>query len=412
MIRQHAGLSVGQFCSLAGIPRSTWYRQRERTLGGSPARGPWPRPVRRKMEAVVHAYALKYPAWGHRKIWALTLARGHEVSMSTVYRIMLERGLVHPARYQAERRELAKARKATFHDPPRRRNRVWQTDFSELETRAGGIWQMGGVVDHPLVSVSFATATDGYGLTTTGELVKSADGGASWQSTALAVPGVTLCFSSRDIGYVADSQGNVYQTTDGGSSWSEDHQQTDIPSGYAPFWSYLACDASSVWQGIRVVSPSLREEGYLVESNAAGSSTWRAVASHNPNIATPGTADVQSLGGLSSFQGKSLIVGIPARGFTIAAGSVSGPGQTPSAAENPPALPASSSLNALTADPAFFLRVIGSSSDGNQSWIYVVDAAVQGISSNYDTLVLTSTDGGRTWSIKNDSGTMYQPQYQ
>jgi putative transposase len=148
VIRQHAGLSVERFCSLAGIPRPTWYRQRRRALGGQPAKGPWPRPVRAKVEVVVHAYALRYPAWGHRKIWALTVVDGYQVSMSTVHRIMLERGLLHPRRYQAERRELAKARKATFHDPPTRRNRVWQTDFSELETRAGGIWQMGGVVDY------------------------------------------------------------------------------------------------------------------------------------------------------------------------------------------------------------------------------------------------------------------------
>ncbi len=96
----------------------------------------------------MHWLALRYPAWRHRKIWALTVARGYEVSMSTVYRIMFERGLVHPARYQGERRELAKARRAVFHDPPSRRNRVWQTDFSELETRASGIWQLGGVVDY------------------------------------------------------------------------------------------------------------------------------------------------------------------------------------------------------------------------------------------------------------------------
>jgi HTH-like domain len=83
----------------------------------------------------VHFLALRYPAWGHRKIWALAVARGYEVSVSTVYRIMFERGLVHPARYQGERRELAKARRAVFHDPPSRRNRVWQTDFSELEDR-------------------------------------------------------------------------------------------------------------------------------------------------------------------------------------------------------------------------------------------------------------------------------------
>lgn len=149
MIRVEAGLSVARFCAVAGVPRPTWYRMRERALGAErPPKGPWPSPKRREVEAVVHWLALRYPAWGHRKIWALTLARGYEVSMSTVYRIMLERGLVHPRRYQAERRELARARRAVFHDPPTRRNRVWQTDFSEYETRAGGVWQMGGVLDY------------------------------------------------------------------------------------------------------------------------------------------------------------------------------------------------------------------------------------------------------------------------
>jgi transposase InsO family protein len=148
MIRQQAGLSVERFCELAGVPRPTWYRQRARALGGRPAKGPWPRPARDRVTAVVHTYALRYPAWGHRKIWALTVADGHKVSQRTVHRILDERGLLHPRRYQAERRELARARKQTFHDPPSRRNRVWQTDFSEFETRAGGTWQLGGVVDY------------------------------------------------------------------------------------------------------------------------------------------------------------------------------------------------------------------------------------------------------------------------
>jgi putative transposase len=148
VIRRQAGLSVERFCSLAGIPRPTWYRQRQRALAGAPAKGPWPRPARDRVAAVVHAYALRYPAWGHRKIWALTIADGHRVSQRTVHRILDELGLLHPRRYQAERRELAKARKATFHDPPTRRNRVWQTDFTELETRAGGSWQMSGVLDY------------------------------------------------------------------------------------------------------------------------------------------------------------------------------------------------------------------------------------------------------------------------
>ena len=142
MIRLAAGLDVRRFCALADIPTTTWYRQRSRALGGRPPKGPWPRPVRDRVAAVVHAYALKYPAWGHRKIWALTVADGHTVSQRTVHRILDERGLLNGRRYQAERRELAQARRQAFHEPPTRRNRVWQTDFSEFETRAGGIWQL------------------------------------------------------------------------------------------------------------------------------------------------------------------------------------------------------------------------------------------------------------------------------
>lgn len=97
MIRLEAGLSVTRFRELAGISESTWYRQRARALGGRSAKGPWPQPVRDRVAAVVHAYALRYPAWGHRKIWALTIADGHRVSQRTVHRILQERGLCSTA---------------------------------------------------------------------------------------------------------------------------------------------------------------------------------------------------------------------------------------------------------------------------------------------------------------------------
>lgn len=47
-----------------------------------------------------------------------------------------------------ERRQLARARRNAFVAPPARRNRVWQTDFSELETAGQGVWQLGGLVDY------------------------------------------------------------------------------------------------------------------------------------------------------------------------------------------------------------------------------------------------------------------------
>lgn len=39
-------------------------------------------------------------------------------------------------------------RKRTFWDPPNRRNRVWQTDFTEFETRSGGTWRILPVIDY------------------------------------------------------------------------------------------------------------------------------------------------------------------------------------------------------------------------------------------------------------------------
>lgn len=62
-------------------------------------------------------------------------------------RALKARALLQPPGAGRERRELARKRKAAFGRVPARRNRVWQTDFSEHETLAG-VWQLGGVVDY------------------------------------------------------------------------------------------------------------------------------------------------------------------------------------------------------------------------------------------------------------------------
>ena len=147
-MRRQVGLSVSRFCEIAGVPRASWYRHARRAAEDLPARGPWPAPVRDRIEQPAAQLALEWPAWGHRKIHALLTVDGFEASQATVRRALARRGLLQPVGYQRERRELAKARKAAFVAPPARRNRVWQTDFSELETAGGGTWQMSGVVDY------------------------------------------------------------------------------------------------------------------------------------------------------------------------------------------------------------------------------------------------------------------------
>lgn len=149
MIRTEAAVSVSRFCELIGVPRRTYHHWLARHRVGNPTKGPWPAPVVDRIEPEVAKYATEWAAWGHRKVWALMGHDGHDVgSASSVARAMARRGLLQPVAYQAERRQLAQARRAVFVDPPTRRNRVWQMDFSEYETSTGGIWRLGGVVDY------------------------------------------------------------------------------------------------------------------------------------------------------------------------------------------------------------------------------------------------------------------------
>lgn len=57
------------------------------------------------------------------------------------------RDLLQPVDDQGRRRELARARKAAFADPPTGPHQVWQWDFSEDETTTGGIGRLAGVAD-------------------------------------------------------------------------------------------------------------------------------------------------------------------------------------------------------------------------------------------------------------------------
>lgn len=138
-----------RFLARLGIPVSTWYAWRAAHLHGRTVRR-WPARVVDPLEPRAAEEAHKYAAWGHRKIWAMLRADGVRVSASSVQRALRRRGLLLPRRYHAERRQLAAARRATFVEPPVRRNRVWQADFTEFETSRGGTWRI-------LVAVDYAT---------------------------------------------------------------------------------------------------------------------------------------------------------------------------------------------------------------------------------------------------------------
>jgi transposase InsO family protein len=218
MIRNDAQLTISRFTELIGVPRRTYTYRLAKHRAGDPEKGPWPAPVVDRIEPLVDKYAQDWPAWGHRKVRAIAAADGHDVgSEASVKRAMARRDLLQPVHYQAERRQLAQARREVFVEPVTRRNRVWQADFSEFETGTEGVWRLGGIVDYAakmvlgcpitvtqtaadLIAV-FETAIDNAGLLLgapliedcvdpeTGELspvVIVTDNGPAMKSTAVA----------------------------------------------------------------------------------------------------------------------------------------------------------------------------------------------------------------------------------
>lgn len=141
-------MPTARFCALIGVPERSWRRWQARARAGTPVRGPWPWPARDRSRQVVVDLAAAHPAWGHRKVWAMARHAGHRVTCSTVLRILDDEGLLLKADYQRERRESARQRRSAFAAPPTGPNQVWQFDFSEYETPAGGTWRVAGVADY------------------------------------------------------------------------------------------------------------------------------------------------------------------------------------------------------------------------------------------------------------------------
>jgi len=153
VIRIEAGMPTTRWCEKFGVPERTWRRWQANARAVAAGRrravkGPWPAPKRTDVREVVLEHALAHPAWGHRKVWAMTRHDGALVSQSTVLRILREEGLILEPRYQGDRKRLAEARKAAFAEPPTGPNQVWQLDFTEVETTMGGTWRIAACRDY------------------------------------------------------------------------------------------------------------------------------------------------------------------------------------------------------------------------------------------------------------------------
>lgn len=207
-------MPVARFLLRLGIPRSTWYHWRAAHLHGRPIRH-WPAPVVDAIEQVAAEQAHRWSAWGHRRIWAMLRADGVRVSRSSVMRALARRDLLLPVRYQAERRQLAVARRAVFVAAPVRRNRVWQTDFTEFETTRGGTWRLAPVVDY---ATKLCLAVPASGTTGARDAITAIEAAIAEAEHLLGHPLLEDCVDPRTgelepVTIVTDN-GPAYKSTD------------------------------------------------------------------------------------------------------------------------------------------------------------------------------------------------------
>jgi transposase InsO family protein len=177
-VRAQFAIPVARFCAICSIPRSTWYAWRAAHLQGREVRRR-PSPVVDEIEELAAAHAYTYGAWGHRKIWAMMRSEGSRASPSSVARALRRRSLQLKPAFRHDRKMMAQVRKETFLDPPQARNRVWQCDFTEIETDGGGTWRICIVIDYAtkvvLAAQVSATSTQLDAINAVGAAIRAAE---------------------------------------------------------------------------------------------------------------------------------------------------------------------------------------------------------------------------------------------
>jgi photosystem II stability/assembly factor-like uncharacterized protein len=124
----------------------------------------------------------------------------------------------------------------------------WAVGVRQLfgTTDGGAHWTALGQGPKPLRSVHFATSTLGWGIAggasiaavhgslipaAAGTLVRTTDGGQTWQPMNSPADPQTVCFSDPMQGWLGTSGGGVYRSLNGGSSWQKVLQRANVEPG-------------------------------------------------------------------------------------------------------------------------------------------------------------------------------------
>jgi len=123
-----------------GIPKSSYYRWRQRQPGSGNRKRPWNRITPEEDDKIL-AVAREFPDLSSRQLAALiTDNEGFAVSESTVYRILRREGLV-------KRQETQLMAAKEYHTKTTRPNELWATDASYFKVVGWGYYYLVTVMD-------------------------------------------------------------------------------------------------------------------------------------------------------------------------------------------------------------------------------------------------------------------------
>jgi hypothetical protein len=267
----------------------------------------------------------------------------------------------------------------------------------------GASWQeLGEPAGTHLVAVAFSSETVGIGLTTEGSVFRTNDGGTSWSpDSSIKAPGIAICSDAAGNTFLSDGSGNVFVTQAGETGWTlslPSPIEGEAASTSRPFWSSLTCGDDSVWQVTDVLDMQLHTGlPYAVNWTADAGGSWQTAAAYSGDsaIAVPKAAapfpEAYAADGTSS---GGFIVGLPPSGFGLDVADVHANNDVAEA--NVPAI--QSSVSAQSS--AGYIHIVGASSIGSSAWILFNNAAFGTKEAPADQLtVLSSNDGGQTWSV-------------
>jgi hypothetical protein len=166
-------------------------------------------------------------------------------------------------------------------------------------TNGGNVWTVLSEPPRELISVDLVSASDGFGVTSAGDVVATTDGGQSWE---MRQPNVSsgnweaVCFSSPTTGWVAGGTA-VAATTDGGLNWAVSNVYYGPGSPYRG--DNIWCAGDTVWVEVSLLSGG-GNDNYALLASIDGGGSWHVVASG------VGVRPASQLGSFGRFVGITL----------------------------------------------------------------------------------------------------------